>query len=63
VFVDSGIQHEMSMRHTAICGPSDSAMYFHIILLILMIFEKVVIEHQVCVLIFFKTTNFSTWSR
>jgi len=30
VFVDSGIQHAMRMRHIVICGQSGSTIFFHI---------------------------------
>jgi len=53
VFVALGIQHAKCIRRIVVCGLFGSAAFFHG-----MIFEKEeVLEHKMCVLIFFATSE------
>ena len=55
VFVALGFQHAMCMQHIFICGLSNSTIIFPHYLINCMMFEKKVIEHKMCVLIFSTT--------
>jgi len=53
MFVALSIQHAMRMCHIAICHLPLSTIFFHIFSLMARFAEKKVIEHKMCVLIFF----------
>jgi len=52
VFVALGIQHAMCVRQIAICGLAGCTIFFYITSLMIR-FSKNLIEHKMCVLIFY----------
>jgi len=55
VFVALVIRHAMRMRHIVICGVSGCTIFSHFISSKGAILKKEVMEHKMCVLIFYTT--------